>query len=365
MKIGRTLLVLGTIAGVGCLELYAARRRRTANRSMFVHDIRKGSSGLTRYASKNSTLSHTVRLALQLREFSPWGFLQALAVPTLTVARRRSRGRNKNADSSLAGKVVVITGGSRGLGLALAEEFARNGAKLVLAARDADELTRACTQLLKLGTGLREQDIETIPCDLTDSEQAAKMIAFATGRFGQIDILVNNAGIISVGPLEDQPEEAFKRAIGSNYYTMLHSTLAALPQMLERQNGSIVNITSIGGKLAVPHMLPYSASKFAALGFSQGLHAELRGKGIRVTTVCPGLMRTGSHTQALFTGDREREYRWFSLSASLPWVSTSARAAARKIVRAAAEGRTEITITPQALLAATFAQALPEWTAML
>ncbi len=263
---------------------------------------------------------------------------------------------------SFAGRVVLITGASRGLGLAMAEEFGRLGARLVLTARDADELARARETLLEVGA-VRREDVEIIPCDLTDSEQAKKMIATATARFGQIDILVNNAGIITVGPVENQPLSAFQNAIESNYYTMLHATLAVLPQMLARADGAIVNITSIGAKLAVPHLLPYSASKFAALGFSQGLHAELRSKGIRVTTVCPGLMRTGSHTHAEFTGDREREYRWFSLGASLPGISTSAKNAAQKVVRAAARGATEIAITPQAMLAATFAQALPTCTA--
>jgi short-subunit dehydrogenase len=272
------------------------------------------------------------------------------------------RGRNHR---SLTGKVVLITGGSRGFGLAMAEEFGSHGARVILTARDAGELARAREKLLAPAIGLRDRDVRTLPCDLTDSEQTEKMIALATSEFGKIDVLVNNAGIISVGPVENQSLAAFKSAMESNYYTMLHATLAVLPQMLARRSGRIVNITSIGAKLAVPHLLPYSASKFAALGFSQGLHAELRAKGIRVTTVCPGLMRTGSHRHALFTGDQEREYRWFSLGASLPGISTSARNAARKVVQATAAGRTEITITPQAILAATFAQALPRCTAQV
>ena len=273
------------------------------------------------------------------------------------------RSRRSGSRDSFTGKVVLITGGSRGFGLAMAEEFGRLGARLVLTARNPDELASARGVLLSSVAGLREENIEIIPCDLTDSEQTKRMISTATGRFGTVDVLVNNAGIITVGPVENQPLSAFQNAIESNYYTMLHATLAVLPQMLARGNGAIVNITSIGGKVAVPHLLPYSASKFAALGFSQGLHAELRSKGIRVTTVCPGLMRTGSQGHAMFTGDAEREYRWFSLGASFPGLSTSARNAARKVVRAAARGATEITITPQAILAATFAQALPACTA--
>ncbi len=355
MKIGRTLLVLGATAGIAYLQ-------HNNGRKLGVRTNRPGTGAEPLDVRKKSILSRTVRtaatyaqLARPLREFSPWSILPAL------VAARRNR--HTHSLAGLTDKVVLITGGSRGFGLALAQEFASHGAKIILTARDADELARAREKLLALG--LASTDVSTIPCDLTDQEQAKKMIAAATREFGQIDILVNNAGIIAVGSVENQPVDAFKSAIESNYYTMLHTTLAVLPQMLARQSGSIVNIASIGGKLAVPHLLPYSASKFAALGFSQGLHAELRAKGIRVTTVCPGLMRTGSQTHAHFTGDREREYRWFSMGASLPGVSISARSAAKKVVRATIEGRTEITITPQALLAATFAQALPESTATI
>jgi short-subunit dehydrogenase len=148
----------------------------------------------------------------------------------------------------------------------------------------------------------------------------------------------------------------------ANFFSGLHCTLAVLPQMLGRRSGTIVNITSIGGKVAVPHLLPYTASKFAAVGLSEGLHAELGDKGVHVLTVCPGLMRTGSHVNALFSGDAEREYRWFSLGASLPGVSTSAQRAARKIVRSVIARDTEIAITPQAIFASRLAPLSPELT---
>lgn len=290
-----------------------------------------------------------------------WWLLGAVAgglgYAAMTTGRRRRMVRE------MAGKVVLITGGSRGFGLALAREFGRLGAKLILTARDTEELAKARAALVESDIGIGAEDVRTLACDLTDAEQTRAMVAQASREFGGIDVLVNNAGIITVGPVENQPLSAFKRAIETNYYTMLHATLAVLPEMLERRDGSIVNISSVGGKMAVPHLLPYSASKFAALGFSQGLHAELRGKGIRVTSVCPGLMRTGSQSHALFTGDREREYRWFSLAASLPGVSISAQEAAKQVVRATAMGRTELTITTQARAAATVAQALPECTA--
>jgi short-subunit dehydrogenase len=276
----------------------------------------------------------------------------ALAVGAVAAVKKRRA-------ASLRGKVVVITGGSRGLGLALAEEFGRRGARLVLTATDSAELERAKALLLERSAVTSEEDVFVTAHDLRRQEEAEQLIAQATAHFGRIDVLVNNAGVITVGPVENQRVEDFREAMESNFFSGLQCTLAALPQMLARGQGSIVNITSIRGKIAVPHLLPYVASKFAAVGFSEGLNMELRAKGIKVTTVCPGLMRTGSHGNALYTGDAAREYRWFSLGASLPVVSASAQSAARKVVRATMAGTSEIAITPQAMLAARFADVCP------
>lgn len=270
------------------------------------------------------------------------------------------RGISRLLSPRLQGKVVLITGGSRGLGLALAEEFGRRGARLVLTARDRFELDRARTLLIQRGAVSTEGDVAVIPADLREMQDVERLVEQATKMFGHIDVLVNNAGVITVGPVENQSAQDFHDVMASNFFTGLHCSLAVLPQMLRRRSGTIVNITSIGGKVAVPHLLPYTASKFAAVGFSQGLHAELRSKGIHVLTVCPGLMRTGSHLQAMFTGDASREYRWFSFSASLPGASTSAAAAARRIVRAVLLKESEIAITPQAIVAARSASLAPE-----
>jgi short-subunit dehydrogenase len=260
----------------------------------------------------------------------------------------------------LKGQTVLITGSSRGLGLALAEEFGRRGAQLVLTARDPWELDRARQLLVERGAAKSTDDILTVPADLRQEEEARKVVELATKRFGRVDILVNNAGVITVGPVENQRVEDFHEVMDSNFFTGVHCALSVLPQMLERRSGTIVNIASIGGKIPVPHLLPYTASKFAAVGFSEGLHTELRSKGVHVLTVCPGLMRTGSHVSAHFSGDAEREYRWFSLGANTPGVSASAAGAARRIVRAVAARETEIAITPHAALAARLAGVAPE-----
>ncbi len=262
-------------------------------------------------------------------------------------------------------QVVLITGGSRGLGLALAERYGRAGAKLILAARDHDELNAARYTLLARQAVRSPDDVLIIPADLTDPTQATSLIEHAISHFGHIDVLINNAGIIEVGPVENQPLAAYRRAMATNFFAAVHTTQAVLPDMLRRRSGSIVNIASIGGKFAMPHLLPYVSSKFALVGFSQGLHAELRHKGIRVTTVCPGLMRTGGEVNAHYTGQLRKEERWFTLAAKTPLIAASVKSAADKIFQAVSAGRAEITITPQAWLAARVAGLAPETTQYL
>jgi NAD(P)-dependent dehydrogenase (short-subunit alcohol dehydrogenase family) len=259
------------------------------------------------------------------------------------------------------GAIVLITGGSRGLGYAIASRFARRPVKLVLAARNLAELQSAQDKLLAEHPHLHPEDFYLVAADLTRPEDCRRLIDEAFARFGRIDVLVNNAGIIEVGPAEVQPLEAFYRAMDTHFYAALHILWHALPRLREQypipgwnRRAAIVNIASIGGKMAVPHMLPYTASKFALVGLSEGLHAELRKANILVTTVCPGLMRTGGEAHAKFIGDVEAEQRWFNLAATTPLVSTTAEHAACRIYSAVARGCAEITITPQAWLAARF-----------
>lgn len=230
---------------------------------------------------------------------------------------------------SLENKVVLITGGTRGLGYLLAEAFADEGARLAICARDERELERARAQLAHKGA-----DVFAKACDVADKEQVEKLVEAASGHYGRIDVVVNNAGIIQVGPLESLRIEDFEQALGVMYWGPLHTTRAVLPQMKARGDGQIVNITSIGGKVSIPHLLPYNSAKFAAVGLSEGLRAELQKDGIFVTTIVPGLMRTGSYLNALFKGHEEREFTWFALGASLPVISIDARRAARQIVSA-------------------------------
>ncbi len=248
---------------------------------------------------------------------------------------------------ALDGEVVVITGGSRGLGLALGREFGRRGCRLAICARDGDRLNEAANLLRREGFEVFAQ-----PCDVGDRAAVEEFLEATEKRLGPIDILVNNAGMIQVGPIESLTTEDFEDARRTMFDGILYTTFWTLPRMFERGGGRIVNITSIAGRLAVPHLLPYVSAKFAAVGFSEGLRAELGGTGVSVTTIVPGLMRTGSHLNGEFAGRVEEEARWFSLSASLPGVSMDAGRAARQIVDAIARREPVRTITLPATVVA-------------
>jgi NAD(P)-dependent dehydrogenase (short-subunit alcohol dehydrogenase family) len=258
------------------------------------------------------------------------------------------------------GRVVMITGGSRGLGLAMAEAFAGEGASLVICARDPEELERAREKLAGRGA-----EVLALPCDVTDREQVEMLVRRALAHFGHVDVLVNNAGIITVGPLEAQTAEDFAECMDVMYWGTFHPTWALLPHMRARRFGRIVNITSVGGKVAVPHLASYTAAKFAAVGFSEAIRAELARDSIAVTTVVPGLMRTGSYLNAFFKGKNRAEFGLFSPLSSLPLTSISAEKAARQIVRATRRGDPEITISIQAQLAARFNGLFPGLTSDL
>lgn len=252
-------------------------------------------------------------------------------------------------------KVVLITGGSRGLGLVLAREFAKEGAKIAICARDAAELERARIDLESRGA-----EVFDAVCDVRNQKQVEQLIEDVEMRFGRIDVLVNNAGVIQVGPLENQTQADFENAMAVHFWGPFYTMQAAIPKMKRNGGGRIVNISSIGGKMAVPHLAPYSASKFALVGLSSAMRAELQKDDIFVTTVCPGLMRTGSHINAIFKGQNELEFAWFSIGNSLPVSSVSAEYAAREIISATRRGDAEAIISIQAELAAKLNSLFPE-----
>ena len=230
-------------------------------------------------------------------------------------------------------KVALITGGSRGLGLEIARQICARGAKVALIARDAEELARAKTDLDRFAT-----DVLTIQCDLLETAQIQSAAQQTLHRFGKIDILINNAGIIEIGPIEHMQLKDFDRAMRLHFWAPFILYLLVTPYM-RANGGRIVNISSIGGRIAVPHMAAYSASKFALTGFSDAIRAELARDNIFVTTVTPGLMRTGSQIHAKFKGDHSAEYKWFDWSSKIPFASISVERAARKILNACQRGK--------------------------
>ncbi|AZZ37931.1 ketoacyl reductase [Bdellovibrio sp. qaytius] len=240
---------------------------------------------------------------------------------------------------SFRGQSAVITGGSRGLGLALARELVNENCNVTLLARDEDELKRAKKELDKLNRG----EVHIVVCDITDNVQLSRAIHEAADLYDGIDLLINNAGAIVVGPWESMTQQDFEAQMNIHLYATMNSIRVALPFLRQKTSGKrIVNICSMGGRVAVPHMLPYDTSKFAVSGFSQGLATELYDEGISVTTIYPGLMRTGSPIQATFKGEHEKEFAWFQSADVLPGFSTSARDAAREIIEAARQRRFEL-----------------------
>ena len=288
------------------------------------------------------------------------------AAATAAAAALFATARSLLATSPPEGAVVLVTGGSRGLGLAIASRFAERPVNLVLAARSFEELTAAQNTLLERHPHLHPENFYLVAADLSLASECQRMIAEAFARFGRIDVLVNNAGIIEVGPIEVLTADLFEHTMRLNFLAAMQATWAALPRLLSqnpapgwKRRAAIVNISSIGGKFAVPHLLPYSAAKFALTGFSEGLHSELHGKGVLVTTVCPGLMRTGGEEHAVFLGDKDAEAAWFKTCAKTPGVATTPEHAADRIYDAVAQGRPEIIITPQAWLGARVAGVFP------
>lgn len=259
----------------------------------------------------------------------------------------------------LRGRVVLVNGASSGLGLLVAREAARRGAAVAIAARREDELEDAAEDLRREGAA----EVHYVAADLSDESQANEVVRQVIERFGQIDVLINCAGIMIVGPVETMTREDFERAMATNFWGTVHPTLAALPSMKQRGGGRIANVISIGGKVPVPHMLPYTASKFALTGFSEGLRAELAKDNVLVTSVYPTTIRTGGHRHAWFKGDPQAEYSWFALSDTLPGLSASAHSAARAIVEGLCNGDPEVVFGWNAHLGIAAHNLAPGWMA--
>ncbi len=265
------------------------------------------------------------------------------------------------------GKVALVTGGSRGLGLEIARQLVDAGARVAVCARDEVALSRALADLVHRAAdrGGQGDDVLALPCDVTVEQDVRALVETVEQRLGPIELLVNDAGTIQVGPSEQMTRADFDDAMATNFYGALHTVLAVTPGMRARRSGRVVNIASIGGKISVPHLLPYSASKFALVGLSEGLRSTLAKDAVLVTTVCPGEIRTGGAAHAVFKGDQPAEYRWFTSTSSAPVASMATDEAARRILDAAAHGDAELVMPASAWLQAKVHGVLPGLTADL
>jgi len=237
------------------------------------------------------------------------------------------------------GKVVLITGGARGLGLVMARQLAKEGARLVLCSRNERQLEDARLELAGKGA-----DVLVMKCDITKEQEVNDLVTNVQNEFGPIDVLINNAGVIQAGPATEMTVQEYEEAMNTHFWGPLYTILAVLPSMKAR-GGRILNIASIGGKISVPHLVPYSASKFALVGLSEGLRAELKQYDIIVTTATPGLMITGSPRNAIAKGHNKEEYALFKIMDSSPLTAMSAEASARKMLDALRHGDAEVTTT--------------------
>lgn len=268
---------------------------------------------------------------------------------------------DKTKQYELKNKVVLIAGGSKGLGLVIARELINEDVKIVICARYEEELFKAREDLIQMGA----KDVLTITCDLTKRSEVDNMVQQIHKQYGQIDVLINNAAMITVTPFEDATIQDFEDVMNNGFWAALNTIMAVYPEMKDRGEGRIANISSIGGKISVPHLLPYSASKFAIAGLSSGLRSELAKYGITVTSVYPGLMRTGSPPHAFYKGQHDKEYKWFGILDSLPLLSVSAEYAAREIVAALKSGQAELVFPLEYKIAAKFNALFPELTSRL
>jgi NAD(P)-dependent dehydrogenase (short-subunit alcohol dehydrogenase family) len=250
--------------------------------------------------------------------------------------------------------VALVAGASRGLGLLLSAELVARGHRVHGCARDRDELDRA-EQLVNAGevgpapeadgSGARGSFVGDV-CDVTDADAVAAWVEEVRAAEGRLDVAIHVAGVIQVGPVESTTLGHFREAIDTMLLGPVHLCLAVLPTMLAAGSGRIGVVSSVGGVVSVPHLLPYSVAKFGAVGLSEGLQSELSGTGVTATTIVPGLMRTGGHVHAQFVGDAAKDYAWFAPGASLPLLSVSAERAARRIVDAVLAGRSQVELTP-------------------
>ena len=241
-------------------------------------------------------------------------------------------------------KVVVITGASSGIGEAAAEQFAKKGANIVLVARRKDRLEEVEKKLSKYSIKILVQ-----VCDVSDKKQVKQMSETVIDTFSKIDILVNNAGFVIYGKVEELSIEDIESQMQTNYFGMINCTKHFLPHFLKQNSGHMVNVASVGGSFGIPGIASYCATKFAMLGFSEGLRHELHETNVGVTVVSPIMVRT-----ALFD---HPSFKNFTKRAT--GISLSSETVANAIIKAANSSRLEIVVPSVVRIAIWFKQTFP------
>lgn len=227
-------------------------------------------------------------------------------------------------------KVIVITGASSGIGEAAAIEFAKKEANIVLVSRRKEKLQQVEKKIsqYKISTLVCE-------CDVSQKDQVKEMGTQVLDKFGHVDVLVNNAGFAIYGTVSDLSIEEIESQLKTNFFGMVYCIKNFLPNMIEQNRGHIVNVASVAASFGLPGIASYCASKFAMLGFSEGLQHELDGTNVRVTVVSPIMVRTNFF-----------DHPSFSSSIKYSPTSLSAQTVAKAILKAANSPRLEI-IVPQ------------------
>ena len=239
----------------------------------------------------------------------------------------------------LKNKTVVITGASSGIGMESAKKFAEKGSKIVLVGRRKEKLIEVEKKISNLNVSTFVSQ-----CDVSDKDQVKKMSQEVFEKFDTVDVLVNNAGFAVYGTVADLSIEEIESQMATNYFGMIYTTKNFLPKMLEQNSGHIVNVASVAASFGLPGIASYCASKFAMLGFSEGLQHELKGTGVGITVVSPIMVRTNFFDHPSFEK--------ISMNSS---TSISAETVAKAVVKASNSKRLEI-IVPSIVRGAVWAK---------
>lgn len=226
------------------------------------------------------------------------------------------------------GKIILITGASSGIGRSTAILLAKRGAKLILISRNKEKLDHLSSELQNFNVPTYFYE-----CDVSDKSQVNKISKLILEKFGSVDILINNAGFGIFGPVSKLTTEEIESQMATNYFGMIYFIKNFLPAMINKKSGHIVNVASVAASFGLPGMASYCASKFAMLGFSEGLKHEIKGTGVGITVVSPIMVKTNFFDHPSFQ----------NIPKYSP-ISISPETVAKAILRAANSPRLEIIV---------------------